>query len=99
MFPLASALLVPLPKINSQLATMTPCLPPHDLWDYVELGPSLSSLSPYLTPTPCSPGMMIVEQTQPEITWWTKCLQAMTIALRSQLYVVSPSLSDVDVLY
>jgi hypothetical protein len=73
--------------------------PPHDLWDYVELGPSLSSLLPYLMPTPCLPGMMVVEQTQLEITWWMKCLQVMMITLQSQLYVVSPSLSDIDVLY
>ena len=99
MFPLASALLIPLPKINSQLATMTPHLPPHDLWHYIELGPSLSSLPPYLMPTPCSPGMMMVEQTQLEITWWTKCLQTTMIALQSQLYMMSPSLSDIDVLY
>ena len=59
---LVSAHLVSLLKINSQLVTMmTACPPPHNLWEYVELGPPLGSLQPYLTPTPCLLEMMTVE--------------------------------------
>ena len=58
--PLITALLVSLPKVDSQLVTMS-LSPPHDLWGYVELGHSLRSLQPYLTPILCSSGMMTVE--------------------------------------
>ena len=58
--PLISALLVSLPKVNSQLVIMS-LSPPHDLWGYVELGHSLGSLQPCLTPILCSSGMMMVE--------------------------------------